>query len=98
MADMKKNIELSKLMLYKTGWLKSQSKSVMLESSIAKLFIGESFKSAALDALQIYGMYGYVSELGVEKEVRDALAATIYSGTSEIQRNIIARSLGLKGA
>jgi len=97
-ADIKKNLELGKLILYKTGWLKSQGKSVMLESAIAKLFIGESFKSAALDALQIYGSYGYMSEMGIEKEVRDSLAATIYSGTSEIQRNIIARSLGLKGA
>ena len=98
MADMKKNLELGKLMLYKIGWLKSQNKGVMLESAIAKLFIGESFKSAALDALQIFGSYGYMAEMGIEKEVRDALAATIYSGTSEIQRNIIARSLGLKGA
>jgi alkylation response protein AidB-like acyl-CoA dehydrogenase len=94
-ADMKKNLELGKLILYKIGWLKSQNKSVMLESSIAKLFISESFKSAALDAIQIYGSYGYMSELGIEKEARDSIAATIYSGTSEIQRNIITRCLGL---
>jgi alkylation response protein AidB-like acyl-CoA dehydrogenase len=94
-ADMKKNLELGKLMLYKIGWLKSQNKNIMLETSIAKLFISESFKMAALDAVQIYGSYGYMSELGIEKDLRDSIASTIYSGTSEIQRNIIARCLGL---
>jgi alkylation response protein AidB-like acyl-CoA dehydrogenase len=94
-ADLRMNVELGKLILYRVGWLKSQNKNVMLESAIAKLFISESFKAAALDSVQIHGSYGYMSELGFEKEVRDSVASTIYSGTSEIQRNIIARCLGL---
>jgi alkylation response protein AidB-like acyl-CoA dehydrogenase len=94
-ASIKTNLELGKLILYKIGWLKSKNRNVLLETSVAKLFISESLKNAALEAVQIHGAYGYMSELGVEKELRDCIAATIYSGTSEIQRNIIARCLGL---
>jgi alkylation response protein AidB-like acyl-CoA dehydrogenase len=95
LADIKVNLELGKLMLLKIACMKRAGQNVLLESSIAKLFIGESLKKAALAAVQIHGAYGYMSEMGIEKEVRDAVAATIYSGTSEIQRNIIARCLGL---
>jgi alkylation response protein AidB-like acyl-CoA dehydrogenase len=48
-----------------------------------------------LDAIQVFGGYGYLTEQEVERELRDAVASTLYSGTSEIQRNIIARCLGL---
>jgi alkylation response protein AidB-like acyl-CoA dehydrogenase len=82
-------------MLYKVGWKKSMKKDALLDSAIAKLFVSESLKEAALTAVQIHGSYGYMAEMGIEKEVRDSVAATIYSGTSEIQRNIIARFLGL---
>lgn len=94
-AKIKMNLELGKLILYKLGWLKEQNKNILLETSIAKLFISENLKSAALDAVQIHGFYGYIKEMGIEKELRDAIPATIYSGTSEIQQNIIARCLGL---
>jgi alkylation response protein AidB-like acyl-CoA dehydrogenase len=94
-ARIKMNLELGKLILYKLGWLKEQNKNIMLETSIAKLFISENLKSAAMDAVQIHGFYGYMKEMGIEKELRDAIPATIYSGTSEIQHNIIARCLGL---
>ena len=50
---------------------------------------------AALDALQLHGGYGYMKEYPIEREVRDALSGTLYSGTSEMQRKIIASSLGL---
>jgi alkylation response protein AidB-like acyl-CoA dehydrogenase len=95
LADLKMKIELGRLMLYKLGWLKMQGKNVLLETAISKLFISEGLKEAALDAVQIHGAYGYMKELGIEKELRDAIPSTIYSGTSEIQRNIIARYLGL---
>ena len=95
LADIKINIELGKLILYKIGWLKSHNENVLLESSMAKLFISESLKAAASDAVQIHGAYGYMSEVGIEREFRDSIASTIYSGTSEIQRNIISKFLGL---
>ena len=50
---------------------------------------------SALDAVQIHGGYGYMTEMQVERDLRDSIGSTLYSGTSEIQRNIIARGLGL---
>jgi hypothetical protein len=67
----------------------------VLESSIAKLFLSESLVKSCQDALQIYGGYGYMVEQGIERDLRDALGSTLYSGTSEIQRNLIASSLGI---
>ncbi|HJV66444.1 MAG TPA: acyl-CoA dehydrogenase family protein [Geomonas sp.] len=94
-GEMKVNLELGKLMLYKMAWLKDKGKHATLEASIGKLFVSESLKRACLDAVQIHGGYGFMEECGLERDLRDSIAATIYSGTSEIQRNIIARMLGL---
>ena len=62
---------------------------------MAKLFVSESHVQAARDALQIFGGYGYMKEYPIERELRDALAGTLYSGSSEMQRKIIASCLGL---
>jgi alkylation response protein AidB-like acyl-CoA dehydrogenase len=94
-ADMKVALEAGRFLLYRVGWLKQQGKSAVMEAAIAKLFVSEAHVQAALDALQIYGGYGYMKEYPIEREVRDALSGTLYSGTSEIQRRIIARCLGL---
>ncbi len=94
-ADIKVNLETGKLLLYKAAWLKDQKKRPHLETSMAKLFISEAFKKTCLDALQIHGAYGYTQEFSIERELRDSLASTIYSGTSEIHRNIISTLLGL---
>jgi hypothetical protein len=64
-------------------------------SAIAKLFISEAWLQSSLDALQVHGGSGYMRETGVEQDVRDAIASRIYSGTSDIQRNIVAAALGL---
>lgn len=92
-ADMKMKIELSKLLLYKIGWMKDKNKRSFAESAILKLFVSESYIQTAMDTLQIHGAYGYAKEFGIEAEVRDSLASTIYSGTTEIQRNIIYRMI-----
>lgn len=94
-ADMKVRIELSKLILYKVAWMKSQGRRAPLESAIAKLYLSESFVQSSLDAIQVHGGYGYMAEFEIEKYLRDAVAGKIYSGTSEIQRNTIASWLGL---
>jgi len=94
-ADMKVNIEAGRHLLRLVGWLKQQGKSSALESAIAKLFVSETHVKACLDALQLHGGYGYMREYPIEREVRDALSGTLYSGTSEMQRKIIARLLGL---
>jgi alkylation response protein AidB-like acyl-CoA dehydrogenase len=62
---------------------------------VAKLHVSECLVKSSLDAVQVFGGYGYMTEQLVELDVRDALGSTLYSGTSEIQRNIIARGLGL---
>lgn len=94
-ATMRMNLELGQLMVRKAAWAKDTRKRAVLESSMAKLFISESYKAACLDAIQLHGGYGYMKETGLERELRDSLAGTIYSGTSEIQRNIIAKLSGL---
>lgn len=94
-ADMAMRIELCRLILYKVAWMKGNGQRAQLESAIAKLFISESYVQSSLEALQIHGAYGYSTEYGLERHVRDSLAGRIYSGTSEIQRNIISRFLEL---
>jgi alkylation response protein AidB-like acyl-CoA dehydrogenase len=88
-ADMKLAVETARLLLYKAAWLKDQKKSAFLEASMFKLYTSENYIKICKDALQIFGAYGYCKEYGIERELRDALACSIYSGTSEIQRNTI---------
>ncbi len=94
-AEMRVRIELSRLILYKVAWMKSQGKRAPIESAISKLYISESYVENSLEALQIHGAYGYSTELDFERHLRDSIAGKIYSGTSEIQKNIIASFLGL---
>ncbi|NIO21780.1 MAG: acyl-CoA dehydrogenase [Candidatus Aenigmarchaeota archaeon] len=94
-ADMKVRIELSRLILHKVAWMKAQGKKAPLEAAIAKLYVSESYVTSSLDSIQIHGAYGYMKEFGIERDLRDSMAGKIYSGTSEIQRNIIASWLGL---
>ena len=94
-ADMRLRIELAELALYKVAWLKANKKRAQMESAIAKLYVSEAFVQNSLDAVQIHGGYGYMTEYDVERDLRDAIGGKLYSGTSEIQRNIIASLLGL---
>ena len=93
-ADMQVNLELARLLVYKTAWLKDRGKRPALEAAMTKLFVSESLKAACLDAVQIHGGYGYMREYDIERDLRDSIAATIYSGSSEIQRNIISKLVG----
>jgi alkylation response protein AidB-like acyl-CoA dehydrogenase len=94
-ADMKTRLELSRLMLYKIAWLKTNDKTVSMEAAIAKLFISESLIATCKDAVQLHGAYGYSVEYEIERDLRDAVASAIYSGTSEIQRNTICRLMDI---
>ena len=94
-VDMKINYELAKLACYKAAWLIDSGQSPTLSAAICKLFASESCRSACLDAVQIFGGAGYMKETGIERELRDSIGGTIYSGTSEVQRLIIARMCGL---
>lgn len=88
-ADMRVKIEMSRLLLYKIAWLKDNKKSAFLETSIFKLYVSESYISVCKDAMQIFGAYGYMKEYELEREMRDALACCVYSGTNDMQRNTI---------
>jgi alkylation response protein AidB-like acyl-CoA dehydrogenase len=94
-VDMKLRLETARLLLYRLGWLRSKGRPTQLESAMVKLYISEGLLNSSLDALQIHGAYGYMEEYELEREVRDAVGSRIYSGTSEIQRNIIAAYMGL---
>ncbi|MGH7618613.1 MAG: acyl-CoA dehydrogenase family protein [Gemmatimonadaceae bacterium] len=94
-ADMKVTLEAARLLTYRAATRLETSRSVSLDAAMAKLFVSESLVRAAMDSVQIFGGYGYMTEYEVERALRDAIGSTIYSGTSEIQRNIIARWLGL---
>lgn len=88
-ADMQVGIELSRQLMYKITYLKDKKRCAYMETSIFKLFVSERYIKTCTDAMQIFGAYGYTKEYGLEREVRDALACSIYSGTNEIQKNTI---------
>lgn len=98
-ADMKSRLEIARLLLYKQAWQKqSQQESKRLgalDSAIAKLHISESFLQSSIDSVRIHGARGYMTEFGIERDLRDAMGSVTYAGTSDIQRNIIAKLLGL---
>jgi alkylation response protein AidB-like acyl-CoA dehydrogenase len=94
-VDMKVRVETARLMLYRLGWLMAERRATPLDSALAKLYLSECFVACSLDAVQIFGGYGYVAEYGLERELRDAIGSRLYSGTSEIQRNVAAGFLGL---
>lgn len=94
LADMATAVELARLAVYQAAWLKDQGLPFTRESAIAKLFASETAVKAALEAIQIFGGYGYTREYPVERYLRDAKLMEIGEGTSEIQRLVIARQLG----
>ncbi len=94
-ADMKVRVEAARLLVYRAAWRLNRARSASLDASIAKLFVSESLVQSSLDAVQIHGGYGFTTEYQVERAVRDSVGSTIYSGTSEMQRNIISSWLGL---
>lgn len=95
LADMKMRIETARLILYKTAWLKETRGKAGVDAAIAKLYLSESWVRSCLDAVQIHGGYGYTTEYEMERDLRDSVGSALYSGTSEIQKNIIAQYLGL---
>ncbi len=94
-VDMKVQVEAARLLTYRAASRLGRTRTVSMDAAMAKLFVSESLVQTALGAVQIHGGYGYMTEFEVERALRDAVGSTIYSGTSEMQRNIIARWLGL---
>jgi butyryl-CoA dehydrogenase len=95
LADMAMNIRAARLMVYSSAHLVDLGKKYTFEASTCKLFASETAVKVARAAVQIHGGYGLMTEYPVFRYLRDALVYTIGEGTSEIQRNIIAKEIGL---
>jgi alkylation response protein AidB-like acyl-CoA dehydrogenase len=95
LVEMRLRLETARLLLYRACWLKAHGRPALAETAMAKLWLGECAVASSLDAIQIHGAHGYVSETGVERDLRNAVGARIHSGTSEVQRMMIARSMKL---
>ncbi len=94
-VDMKLRLELSRLLLYKVAWLKKVEGKCPMEATLAKMYLSESWVSSCQDAILIHGGIGFLSEHEIERDFRDSIGSLVYSGTSDIQRNIAARLLHL---
>jgi alkylation response protein AidB-like acyl-CoA dehydrogenase len=94
-VEMKLRLETCRPLVYQIGWLKAQGKDATMQAALAKLHVSDCFVKNSLDAVQIFGASGFVTETGIERDLRDSVGSLIYSGTNDIQRNIIARELGL---
>ncbi len=92
-ADMKTRIEAARLLTWRAAALKDQGDTGSLGCSMAKLHASETANFCAYEALQIFGGYGYSNEYEVERLYRDARITTLYEGTSEIQRLVIAKNV-----
>ena len=95
LADMKVMLDISRMLVYRYAWLMAQGKATRHDAAVVKLQTGETYKAVSDMGLQILGGYGYCMEYPMQRFFRDSRLATIGAGTSEIQRNIIARGLGL---
>ena len=94
-VDAKMELEAARLLLYRACWQIDQQNDATLDVSLAKLAISESAIRTALTAVQVHGAFGTLLESGIPQGLTDVLPSSIFSGTSDIQRNIIAGKLGL---
>ncbi|MGI9381467.1 MAG: acyl-CoA dehydrogenase family protein, partial [Methyloligellaceae bacterium] len=95
LADMKMMLDISRTMVYRFAWLVSKGRATREDAAVLKLYSSEAYKAVSDMGLQIFGGYGYCMEYPMQRFFRDSRLSVIGAGTSEIQRNIIARSLGL---
>lgn len=93
LADMATNVEAAKLLVYRAAFLKESGAACRKEASIAKLFASRTAVETAIEAIQVFGGYGYTEDYPVERFFRDAKITEIYEGTSEIQRMVISNNL-----
>lgn len=95
LADMQTEVEASRLLMLHAAWLLAQGKDALKVLSMAKLFGSEAYVRAANNGMQIMGGYGYIKEFDMQRHFRDARVTTITAGTSQVQRNLIAKLMGL---
>ena len=95
LVDMKLRLETARLLIHRTGWRRTKGEEAGQDAALTKLYLSECFVQSSLDAIQIHGGHGCTIDHELERDLRDAVESKIYSGTSEMQREIIARSMGL---
>jgi len=95
LVDMKRRHETSRLMLYRAAMAHATGRDIAMYAALAKIVAGDDGIETALDAAKLRGAQGYVTEYEIERDLRDAVGGIVYSGTGDIQRNIVARLLGL---
>ena len=93
LADMATEVEAAKLLVYQAANLIQQNRACAKEVSMAKLFAAQTARKVAIEAVQIFGGYGYTEDYPVERYFRDAKITEIYEGTNEIQRIVVAKNL-----
>jgi short/branched chain acyl-CoA dehydrogenase len=96
-ADMKVAVETARLATHRAAWLKDRGRPYKAEAALAKVYATETAVTSARDAVQVHGGYGFIEEVPVARYYRDSKVLEIGEGTSEIQRILIARDLGLPG-
>jgi alkylation response protein AidB-like acyl-CoA dehydrogenase len=94
-ADMRIAVDASRALVLRVGWLMDHGHDPMLAAAVAKAFIAEANVRTHLEAIQVHGGYGYMTDFEIERGLRDAIGGRIYSGTTEIQKRIIASEMGL---
>ena len=94
-ADMAIRLETSRLLQHKAATMLDRGKYDVCNAAVTKTHISESFEINSREVLAIMGGSGYLTEHGVENDLRDAIGSTIYGGTTDVQRNIISGFLGL---
>ena len=94
-ANMKLRLEAAKLLAYRAAWTIDQGDSAMMSAALANIYMAESFVESSLDAVYVHGGRGYLTQYEIERDLRDAVGGPVYGGTSDIQRNIIVKELGL---
>jgi alkylation response protein AidB-like acyl-CoA dehydrogenase len=94
-ADMKLRLEAARLLLYRACWTFDQGEDAMLDISLSKIAVSEAAVQSSLDLIQIHGGAGVLLETGIEQMLRDSVPGTIFSGTSEMMRELVASRLGL---
>jgi L-prolyl-[peptidyl-carrier protein] dehydrogenase len=95
LATMKLRLEGSRLLLYRACWYLDQGRSAVEAAALAKTAVAEAAVANALDAVQVFGARGYLAADGIGQQLQNALPLSIFSGTTEIQREFVARSMGV---
>jgi alkylation response protein AidB-like acyl-CoA dehydrogenase len=92
-ADSYTELEAAQLLILRAAFLKETHQPFTKEASMAKLFATETARNVAIRAVQMLGGYGYTKDYPVERYLRDIIGTTLYEGTSEVQRIVIAREV-----